>query len=168
MILIGKLTQGVIYEGIGALCFACGRVDHRRDGCPYVVRSPDEVGNVQQQKGDRKETLEAIHDTTEEDGYGPWMVVSRKKAGPRRTKLVEPTIVGGNSSSSLAIKCQWEVVVIPNVVIDQIRAKSTEVWGWFDEDQKEAWRNIFPFTPTSKELGFLPFMDPTWHLWPNP
>nr|POF21014.1 hypothetical protein CFP56_57720 [Quercus suber] len=40
---IGRLTQGVIYEGIGALCFACGRVGHRRDGCPYVVRGLEEI-----------------------------------------------------------------------------------------------------------------------------
>ena len=101
MILIRKLTQGVIYKGIGALYFACGRVGRRRDGCPYMVHSPKEVGNVQQQEGDRKATLEAIYDTTEEDGYGPWMVVNRKKASPRRMKPVEPTIVGGNSSLSL-------------------------------------------------------------------
>ena len=29
MILIGKFQQSVVYEGIGKLCFSCGRVGHR-------------------------------------------------------------------------------------------------------------------------------------------
>lgn len=36
-VLIGGLMQDVVYEGIGALCFGCGRVGHKREGCPYVV-----------------------------------------------------------------------------------------------------------------------------------
>lgn len=36
-VLVGDLMQDVVYEGIGALCFGCGRVGHKREGCPYVV-----------------------------------------------------------------------------------------------------------------------------------
>ena len=39
-VLIGKFKQPVCYEGIQKLCFSCGRMGHRRESCPYMVR-PD-------------------------------------------------------------------------------------------------------------------------------
>ena len=36
-ILIGKFEQPVSYEGIQKLCFGCGRMGHRRKGCPYTI-----------------------------------------------------------------------------------------------------------------------------------
>ena len=72
------------------------------------------------------------------------------------------------NSQCWAIKFQGEVLVIPNIVIDQIKTKPTEVWGWFDVNQKEAWKSIFPLTPGSQELGSLPITDPAWQLWLNP
>lgn len=36
-ILIGKLEQLVLYEGIRRLCFGCGRVGHRRESYPYII-----------------------------------------------------------------------------------------------------------------------------------
>ena len=38
----------VVYEGIGALCSVCGRVGHKRDGCPYVIQSPEKPIEIQQ------------------------------------------------------------------------------------------------------------------------
>ena len=48
MVLIKSLVQEVMYEGIGALCFGCGRVGHKRDGCPYVIQSPEKPIEIQQ------------------------------------------------------------------------------------------------------------------------
>ena len=36
-VLIGKFQQSVVYEGIGKLCFSCGRVGHRRENCCYTI-----------------------------------------------------------------------------------------------------------------------------------
>lgn len=82
------------------MCFACGRAGHRRDGCPHVIRGPEEVNTTQQLKGKGKESRVEVHDSTDEDGYGPWMVVKRKKTSPKQTKSVEPTLVGGFGSPS--------------------------------------------------------------------
>ena len=39
LIRIGGIEQPVQYEGINALCFSCGRVGHKVDGCPYMARA---------------------------------------------------------------------------------------------------------------------------------
>ncbi|KAK9999219.1 hypothetical protein SO802_018822 [Lithocarpus litseifolius] len=98
---VGKLIQGVLYEGIGALCFACGRVGHRNDGCPHVIRGPEEGNSAKQVEGKGKDSRVEVHESTEEDGYGPWMVVKRKKTSPKQMKSVEPTLVRRSGSPSL-------------------------------------------------------------------
>ena len=47
-VLIGGLVQDVVYEGIGALCFGCKRVGHKRERCPYVVQSSSVAADGQQ------------------------------------------------------------------------------------------------------------------------
>ena len=47
-VLIGGLVQDVVYEGIGALCFGCKRVGHKRERCPYVVQSSGVAADGQQ------------------------------------------------------------------------------------------------------------------------
>ena len=42
-IVIEGLHQPVIYEGLNLLCFSCGRVGHKKGGCPYIVRTPSPV-----------------------------------------------------------------------------------------------------------------------------
>ncbi|KAK9999306.1 hypothetical protein SO802_018909 [Lithocarpus litseifolius] len=37
-ILIARFRQDILYEGIGSLCFSCGRVGHRKTHCPYTVK----------------------------------------------------------------------------------------------------------------------------------
>ena len=97
--MIGKLQQTVTYEGIDNLCFECGRMGHKREFCPFVIRSVPpckkaEVGGA----GDRGASTHVVHatsnvevnmgphgkdDVVQEDVherlYGPWVVVARKK-----------------------------------------------------------------------------------------
>nr|POE99726.1 hypothetical protein CFP56_36069 [Quercus suber] len=37
-IMIAKLEQPISYKGIHKLCFGCGRMGHRKENCPYVIR----------------------------------------------------------------------------------------------------------------------------------
>ena len=37
-IYLGKIEQCVLYEGINALCFSCGRIRHKVEACPFIVR----------------------------------------------------------------------------------------------------------------------------------
>lgn len=83
------------------MCFACGRMGHGKDSCPHVICGLEVQRSDQQIKGGRKESREVVYDTSEEDGYGPWMVVSRKKTGPRQTTSVDLVTIGGSSSVCL-------------------------------------------------------------------
>ena len=99
-ILIGKLEQQVSYEGIQNLCFACGRVGHRRELCPYVNRGPGSPvravpeffqGPVSptQERHDHSPPTSSKNKTEDvhEGDYRPWLVVSCKKAGLFREML---------------------------------------------------------------------------------
>nr|POE95451.1 uncharacterized protein CFP56_01494 [Quercus suber] len=103
-ILIGRLEQSVSYEGIQKLCFGCGRLGHRKESCPYIIRQepPDkevqmEVG-VEEGEGSRKHCEDnspkaAVGPNSQENGdaqedghastYGPWVVVARRKNGTK-------------------------------------------------------------------------------------
>ena len=108
-ILIGKLHQVIIYEGISRLCFSCGRVGHRREQCQYTVKlsttaksdtnngSPRDSGiGHDRNPGDNHApgTEDNIHfNHSDEDVYGPWLVVTPKRHGARNNK-------GGSGSMS--------------------------------------------------------------------
>ena len=98
-VLIGRFEQPVVYEGIQKLCFACGRVGHKKEDCPHIIRSsslPVRGGN--DDHGDSAGSR-MVHDTdstvigggmSEGSGttkannlYGPWMLVTRRKNGQR-------------------------------------------------------------------------------------
>lgn len=40
-ILIGRFRHDILYEGIGALFFSCGRMGHWKNYCPYTVREAE-------------------------------------------------------------------------------------------------------------------------------
>nr|POE83002.1 uncharacterized protein CFP56_42947 [Quercus suber] len=49
-VLIGRFKQQVVYEGIHKLCFACGKIGHKKDDCPHTIWrpvSPKREGNSQ-------------------------------------------------------------------------------------------------------------------------
>ena len=90
-ILIGGLHQPVNYEGVHRLYFSCGRIGHRRDACPYVLRSltkADKDAEVRENVWVSNSHIEcdvvdpkqgeATWSTEQEDSYGPWLVVTRK------------------------------------------------------------------------------------------
>ena len=97
-IYIGKLEQCVLYEGINALCFSCGRIGHKLESCPYIVREQHK-----EQSKDQCEVHNETPSTQKEDGlkdkgkdkpqedYGDWMVVSKKKVNSR-TKPVQKSL----------------------------------------------------------------------------
>ena len=91
-LLIGNFEQPVIYEGIHKLCFSCGRIEHRKEACPHIIRptqppckeETEEVDKTQSSPCKRHTADSAMdkHPGTnmdQDDQYGLWMVVSRKK-----------------------------------------------------------------------------------------
>ena len=89
---VGKANVVVIYEGIGFLCFQCGKIGHRKKWCPNRV--PEKIGNMLSAK-------QSTPCTEEEDktkGFGPWMLVSRRKRQIHPAVVHEP---GAESTNSI-------------------------------------------------------------------
>ncbi|XP_050260020.1 uncharacterized protein LOC126705116 [Quercus robur] len=95
-ILIGGIHQPVNYEGIHRFCFSCGRIGHRKEACPYTIRSMPMTDIVNGDSVDGQvnsshvgcdlgdPTLgEAPRSPEQEDTYGPWVVVTKKRRGNR-------------------------------------------------------------------------------------
>nr|POE60794.1 uncharacterized protein CFP56_44005 [Quercus suber] len=107
-VLIGKFEQAVAYEGINKLCFSCGRISHKKEFCPYIVRrvesspekevpSPKEDGTSSRSlhetawNGEGSGTAGCSGALPDDDLYGPWMVVARRRTGQRGTRKEVPT-----------------------------------------------------------------------------
>ena len=123
-ILIGKFEQPVCYEGIQKLCFGCGRMGHKQEICPYIVRhdmpwrtaenpvegelaeraerSCDECVTEKDKVGEGT-TASAPgsgHEEAVDRGYGPWVVVTRKKNGTRNLRSGGPFAAQENGQRS--------------------------------------------------------------------
>nr|POE97322.1 hypothetical protein CFP56_74350 [Quercus suber] len=86
-VMIGKLQQAVTYEGIHNLCFECGRLGHRKELCPFVIKpmpmlpcKEADLGGV----GPHGKEHVAIRKDEHEELYGPWVVVALRK---KETKI---------------------------------------------------------------------------------
>nr|POF27627.1 uncharacterized protein CFP56_66749 [Quercus suber] len=98
-VMIGKFEQSITYKGIHNLCFECGRMGHRGEICPFVVRSvpPCEeaklggagdrgassqvvhvANNVEAKVGPHGQEYDAIRKDVHEESYGPWVVMACK------------------------------------------------------------------------------------------
>ncbi|KAL0008051.1 hypothetical protein SO802_009553 [Lithocarpus litseifolius] len=119
-ILIGGFQQRVTYEGISKLCFSCGRVGHRREACHYTISQPamekprvdsstrENDGNVQvEDTSDKAYNVDEDKNTTSqpnEDTYGPWIVVARKRNAVRNGRKDSGS---GTSSKANTDPVRW-------------------------------------------------------------
>ena len=86
-ILFEGLVQEIQYEGVHSLCFSCGRVGHRKDGCPHTIKAPTVDGheaveslnreNGSTCKGDQVSHKAGIVDEEGKSEFGPWMLVRK-------------------------------------------------------------------------------------------
>ena len=78
-----------MYEGISSLCFACERLGHQREACPYLISKVMETQPESGEPGVRLDDVEnpisaqSVEAGNVKDDYGPWMLVDRRKQGPR-------------------------------------------------------------------------------------
>ena len=86
-IFLGRLKQSIMYEGIGTLCFECGRIGHGREVCPFLVRGQSR--GVQEEHGSGSQEVQSgvaatpvVEETaaSQQDEYGEWMIVTRRKS----------------------------------------------------------------------------------------
>nr|POE67859.1 hypothetical protein CFP56_62031 [Quercus suber] len=107
-IMIGRLEQQICYKGIQKMCFECGRLGHRKEYCPQVVRqglSNSEAGlkevtetcsssrsaYVPDESRCEEGTSDVLCDSEQsteqadvhEGVYGPWIVVVCRKNGTK-------------------------------------------------------------------------------------
>ena len=59
------------------------------------------------------------------------------------------------------------MVVSPSMLA-QIKSSPTMIWGWFELEEMQAWKLIFPLNPESKKKGLLPLSNPAWMEWECP
>ncbi|XP_050249035.1 uncharacterized protein LOC126696317 [Quercus robur] len=116
-ILLEGVIQEVQYEGIYSLCFSCGRVGHRQETYLYMVQvsSPKQRQEEEgvQNKGEGSGTsrpasqIEANSDGGVNKEYRPWMLVRRKKVGPKVGKPCA-SVPFANHGSDLSTKVSRE------------------------------------------------------------
>lgn len=99
----------MVYEELHKLCFSCWRIGHRKDSCPLTIKKPEPPieGSLMSYGEDRSTYQGALprglHDSScigigsgttkdkgagmEEDKYGPWMLVTCRKPGQKKTNI---------------------------------------------------------------------------------
>ena len=65
------------------MCFSCGRVGHKVDGCLYTTRALEKESR--KQLGEDTTGQKDSH-TLSDETYGQWVLVSRKKQTIRWTR----------------------------------------------------------------------------------
>lgn len=111
-ILLEGVVQEVQYEGINALCFSCGRVGHRKEWCPYSVKETVPIPEPQAESPVAKSVVEAEEPNPqkmgklvneEEQVYGPWMIVRKKKSGAKPSEARDTSQKGDGPTSTVKL-----------------------------------------------------------------
>ncbi|XP_026384711.1 uncharacterized protein LOC113280278 [Papaver somniferum] len=85
---IGNMVQKIEYEGVGLICFHCGKMSHRKDQCPTIIR-PNVVNS---------DSADTVTGNESVDVYGPWILSTRRsrKAQNKPTGLVREQNLKGH------------------------------------------------------------------------
>ena len=87
LIWTGDIKQLVLYKGIKALCFSCGRVGHKVQSCPYTTKAPvNKDARKEEDKVDGHVSVASECNEPSKEVYGPWVLVSRKKYSKKKKK----------------------------------------------------------------------------------
>nr|POF25283.1 hypothetical protein CFP56_48297 [Quercus suber] len=108
-ILIGRFERLMVYEGLHKLCFSCGRIEHRKKLCLLTIKKPKSPMKSGSMSVGEDRTLykgalpHGLHDSSctglgsgtvkdrgagiDEDKYGPWMLVTQRKPGQKKTNF---------------------------------------------------------------------------------
>ena len=85
------------YEGINAICFVCGRVGHRTEGCPYSTWKPE----LEETTNDETEVASSQragkeHEESDRGDFGPWILVTHSPSQPSHASspLTGPVALG--------------------------------------------------------------------------
>ena len=79
-----------------------------------------------------------------------------------------PWVVTMAGKENWGIYYKGKVIPVSDETMRWIKQDPTEVWGWFETDLMVAWKNLFPLTERSKQLGYLPLKDEAWVTTLNP
>ena len=89
------------YEGINALCFSCGRVSHKIEGCPYRMK-PLEQAEKTMGENDAAEShgVGKDHEVPDCDDFGPRVFVTRNRKPRENLSKVDKTLTQVGTSVS--------------------------------------------------------------------
>ena len=66
-----------MYEGIGSLCFCCGRLGHKQENCCYQIKPKEKEGLVDGEPSSIPKVSQEVEKL--DPNFGAWMLVTRRK-----------------------------------------------------------------------------------------
>ena len=101
LIKIGGLRQPMQYEGINALCFSCGHVGHKTEGCLNVMKPPKHAEKpVGENDAGGSHGVGKDHVAPDCDDFGPWVFVTRNGKPRKNLSKVEKSLTQEDISVS--------------------------------------------------------------------
>uniref|UniRef100_A0A2N9ERH6 CCHC-type domain-containing protein n=1 Tax=Fagus sylvatica TaxID=28930 RepID=A0A2N9ERH6_FAGSY len=184
---VGKTRLAVIYEGIGLLCFHCGRIGHRSELCPSRVLEKDETpadtagaaGPSDVKRYDRKQNhANSAKRRVAGAGAGSAEDQRRAKSHPnfRYSHVDKGKSKQGSGPGQLYSHGPLETnpkpgqyIRIDEDVIELIRKDPLHVWGWYDAEIAQAWTEIAPAVqgedpPLLTDMVWLQEISPFWNF----